>query len=66
MGPDLVHGTEDVGVVLLEAADASQSGQGPRQLVPVQDAEVRHPQGQLPPGARPVVEHQAAGQTAQR
>jgi len=56
----LVHGAEDVGVVLLEAADADEARQGSRQLVPVQDAEVGHANGQLSPGARPVIEHQTA------
>jgi len=48
-----------VGVVLLEAAYARQAGQRARQLVTVQHPEVGQPEGQLPPGARPVVKHQA-------
>ena len=36
----LVHGAEDMGVVLLEAAHAGQTGQRSRQLVPVQHPEV--------------------------
>lgn len=62
----LVHGAEDVGVVLLEAADAGQARQSPRQLVAVQDAKVGHAQRQLPPGARPVIKHQAAGRQDRR
>lgn len=49
-----------MGVVLLEAADAGQASQSSGQLVAVQDAEVGHAQRQLPPGARPVIKHQAA------
>jgi len=32
---DLVHGAEDVGVVLLEAPNAGETSQGSRQLIPV-------------------------------
>lgn len=56
----LIHGAEDVSVVLLEAADACQASQSSRQLIPVQDAKVGHAQRQLSPGARPVIKHQAA------
>lgn len=56
----LIHGAEDVSIVLLEAADAGQASQSSRQLVPVQDAKVGHAQRQLSPGARSVIKHQAA------
>ena len=56
----LVHGAEDVGVILLEATHPGEPRERPRQLVPVQDAEVSHAEGQLSPGARPVIKHQAA------
>lgn len=62
----LVHPAEDVGVVLLEAADSGQAAQRSRQLVPVEHAEVGHPEGEFPPGARPVAEHQAARQAEPR
>lgn len=56
--PHLVHGAEDVSVVLLEAAHTSEAGQSSRQLVPVQDAKVGHANGQLPPGTWSVIKHQ--------
>lgn len=58
IGPHLVHGAEDMSIVLLEAADTGESSEGTRELVPVQDAEVGHANGQLSPGARPMIEHQ--------
>lgn len=58
----LIHGAENVSVVLLKAPHSRQPGQSSRQLVPVQDPEICQPQRQLPPRARPVTEHQAAGQ----
>lgn len=48
-------------VILLEAAHSGQPGQRSRQLVSVEDPEIRQPQGELPPRARPVTEHQTAG-----
>lgn len=59
--PHLVHGAEDVSVILLEAANTGEASQGSRQLVPVQDTKVGHAKGQLSPGARTVIEHQAGG-----
>lgn len=58
-GPHLVHGAEDMSIVLLEAADTGEASEGSRQLVPVQDAKVGHANGQLSPGAWPVIKHQA-------
>lgn len=57
----LIHPAEDVSVVLLEAPNSGQTSQRSRQLVSVQDAEISQPQRELPPRARPVAEHQAAG-----
>lgn len=57
--PHLVHGAEDVGIVLLEAPDPRQPRQGPRGLVAMEHPEVGQPQGQLPPGSGPVGEHEA-------
>lgn len=60
----LLQRAENVGIVLLEAPDPRQPCQGPGGLVAVQDPKIRQAQGQLPPGARPVGEHQAGdGQT---
>ena len=56
---DLVRPTEDVCIVLLEPPHPGQPGQGAWQLVPVQDPEVGHAQGQLLVGPRPVVEKMA-------
>ena len=39
---DLRDGAEDVRVVLLEAADAREPGEGTGQLVAMQDAKVRN------------------------
>lgn len=58
--PHLVHGAEDMSIILLEAADTGEACQSSWQLVPVQDAEVGHAKGQLSPGAWPVIKHQAA------
>lgn len=60
----LLQSAENVGIILLEAPDPRQPCQGPGGLVAVQDPKIRQAQGQLPPGARPVGEHQAGdGQT---
>lgn len=65
-GPHLVHGAEDMSIILLEAADAGETCQGSRQLVPVQDAKVGHAKGQLSPGARPVIKHQTGAKQIDR
>lgn len=57
--PHLVHGAEDMSIILLEAADTSEARQGSWQLVPVQNAKVCHANGQLSPGAWSVIKHQA-------
>lgn len=57
--PDLVHGAEDVSIILLEAADTGEARQSSRQLVPVQYAKICHSERQLPPGAWTMVKHQA-------
>ena len=64
--PHLVHGAEDVSIVLLEAADTSEASQGSRQLIPVQDAKVGHANGQFSPGARPVIKHQTGAKQTNR
>ena len=61
----LFHGAEDVSVVLLEAPHPGKACEGSGELVPVEHPEVSQPDGKLPPGARPVGEHQAGG-AAQR
>lgn len=40
---DLVHGAENMGIVLLESSDSSKSGQGTRELISVEDTKVGHP-----------------------
>ena len=58
----LVRGHEDVGVVLGEAADPEQAVERTGQLVPVYQAQLAHPQGQLPVGVRLAgVDQHAAG-----
>lgn len=64
--PHLIHGAEDMSVILLEAADTGEASQGSWQLIPMQDAKVRHAEGQLSPGARPVVKHQTVVKQMQR
>lgn len=54
----LVHGAEDVSIILLEATDTGKASQGSWQLIPVQDTKVGHAKGQLSPGTRPVIKHQ--------
>ncbi len=58
---NLIHGAENVSVVLLETPYSGQPSERSWQLVSVQDPEVSQPQRELPPWARPVAEHQAAG-----
>lgn len=41
-GTHLVHGTEDVSIILLEATDTCETCQGSRQLIPVQDSKISH------------------------
>ena len=43
----LIPGHKDMGVVLVEAADAEQAVEGTGQLVAVDQADLAHPQGQL-------------------
>jgi len=63
---DLLGGTKDVCVVLLEAAHAGQPGQGAGELVAVQHAKVGHTERQLTvrPGAR--VEHDTMARAVHR
>lgn len=56
---DLVHAAEDVGVVLLEAADAGEAGEGAAELVAVEDAEVGVADGEDVVGAGLVGVHEA-------
>ena len=56
---DVFEGAEDVGVVLLEPPHSGETGEGPREFVPVQDPEIGQAQRQLSPGAGAVVEDQA-------
>mmetsp|Transcript_75896 Transcript_75896/g.164253 ORF Transcript_75896/g.164253 Transcript_75896/m.164253 type:complete len:846 (+) Transcript_75896:181-2718(+) len=55
---DLVGPADNVRVVLLEAADAREAGEGAAGLVPVEDAEIRVPDGQLAEGPHARVEHE--------
>lgn len=50
--------TEYVGIVLLKAADTGKSRKSPRQLVPVQDAEVCHANRQLAVRTNSMAEHE--------
>ena len=43
----LLPGHKDMGVILIEAADAEQAVEGAGQLVAVDQADLAHPQGQL-------------------
>ena len=59
---ELVGGHEDVGVVLGEAAHPEQAVEGAGQLVPVHQAQLAHPQGEIPVGVGLVfVDQHAAG-----
>ncbi len=51
---------EDVGVVLLEAAYASETSERAGKLVAVQNPKISEANGQLAVGADAMVEHQAA------
>jgi len=55
---DLVRPNEDVGIVLLEAADTREAGQGAAGFVSVEHTEVRIAQWELFVTADTVVEHQ--------
>eukprot|EP00053_Salpingoeca_punica_P013384 m.120929 g.120929 ORF g.120929 m.120929 type:complete len:748 (-) comp16189_c0_seq1:23-2266(-) len=57
---------EDVCVVLLEAADAGEAGEGARELVAVQHAKVGEANGQLLVRADAVAEHQAVARAVHR
>ena len=37
-----------MGIVLLEASDSSEAGQGTVELVSVKDSEIGHPDGKIP------------------
>lgn len=54
----LIHGAENMGIILLEAAHTGKACQGSWQLIPVQNAKVCHAKGQLSPGAWTVIKHQ--------
>ena len=56
---DLVHGAEDVSIVLLEPTHAGQSSQSTRQLIAVQRSKIGQAQRQLSPRSDTVVEYQA-------
>mmetsp|Transcript_5067 Transcript_5067/g.9371 ORF Transcript_5067/g.9371 Transcript_5067/m.9371 type:complete len:558 (-) Transcript_5067:471-2144(-) len=56
---DLVGAAEDVGVVLLEATDASESLESAAELVAVEDAKVGETKGEFAVGADAVAEHEA-------
>lgn len=62
----LVHGAEDVSIILLEATDTGEARQSSWQLIPVQDTKVGHAKGQLSPGARPVIKHQTGAKQTNR
>lgn len=51
---DLLGRAEYVGVVLLEATDPGEAGQGARELVTVEHPEVGHAERQLAPGSATV------------
>ena len=56
---DLIGSTEDVRIVLLEAAHAGESTERAAQLVPMQDTEIGHPYRQLAIRSLPGLKHQA-------
>lgn len=56
---DLLGHAENVGVVLLEAADAGQASEGTRELVTMEDTKVGETDGQLTVGALAGAENQA-------
>jgi hypothetical protein len=56
---DLVRHAEDVGIILLEPADTSETRKSASDLISVEDTEVTVPDGQLFVGADSVIEHEA-------
>jgi hypothetical protein len=56
---DLISPTEDVGVILLEAADSGKPGESTTDLIPMQHTEICESDGQLLVGMSLVFEHQA-------
>eukprot|EP00123_Amoebidium_parasiticum_P006088 comp17140_c0_seq1/m.15944 comp17140_c0_seq1/g.15944 ORF comp17140_c0_seq1/g.15944 comp17140_c0_seq1/m.15944 type:complete len:345 (+) comp17140_c0_seq1:800-1834(+) len=56
---DLIVGTENVCIVLLESPHTGKAVQCPRELVAVKDTKIGHADGQLTPAACAVAEHQA-------
>ena len=56
---DLISPTEDVGVILLEAADSGESGERTTDLIPMQHTEICESDGQLLVGMSLVFEYQA-------
>lgn len=59
----LFHGTEDVCVILLESADPREASERSGELIPMKHTKISQSQGQLSPGPRPVIEHQAEGES---
>lgn len=57
----LVHGTENVGIILLEPAHPRQPSQGPRGLIAMQYPKISQAEGQLPPGSRAMAKHKTTG-----
>ena len=56
---DLVRHAEDVGIILLEPADTSETRESTSDLISVEDTEVTVSDGQLFVGADSVIEHEA-------
>lgn len=56
---NLISSAEDVGVILLEAADSGESRERTTDLIPMQHTEICESDGQLLVGMSLVFEHQA-------
>lgn len=56
---NLISSAEDVGVILLEAADSGEPGERTTDLIPMQHTEICESDGQLLVGMSLVFEHQA-------
>ena len=56
---DLLRGAEDVGIILLEPADTGEAGEGPAELIAVEDSKVGQPERELAVRAGAEAEHEA-------
>lgn len=58
--PNLVLGTEYVGIILLEPSHSGEARQSPRYLIAMKHTKVSQPKWQFSPGAWTMVKHQTS------